>query len=66
MASCLKNVNQISDYTNYQCFNNRTQVDSYAFGKLTSSHTKFDNFTADKLEWPSDHKAVMVNLEFSF
>ncbi len=39
---------------------------SYAFGKLTSSFTENENFTADLLEWPSDHKAVMVILKLPF
>jgi len=38
--------------------------ESYAYGKLTKSNTENENFQADDLEWPSDHKAVMVTLSF--
>ena len=40
--------------------------DSYAYGELTDSFTSNENFIADKLDWPSDHKAVMVILKFPF
>lgn len=39
--------------------------ESYAFNQLVTSYTSEENFKADKLQWPSDHKAVMVTLEFS-
>lgn len=38
--------------------------ESYAFNKLVTNYTSKDNFIANTLEWPSDHKAVMVTLEF--
>jgi endonuclease/exonuclease/phosphatase family metal-dependent hydrolase len=40
--------------------------ESYAFGELTDSSVSNENFVADKLEWPSDHKALMVILKFPF
>lgn len=36
--------------------------ESYAFDKLVTTHTDDENFVADTLDWPSDHKAVMVTL----
>ncbi|WP_413997919.1 endonuclease/exonuclease/phosphatase family protein [Flavobacterium sp. W1B] len=37
--------------------------ESYAFNELVSTYTSEENFVADTLEWPSDHKAVMVTLK---
>lgn len=37
---------------------------SYAFDKLSLSHTEKEQFKASKLEWPSDHKAVLCVLKF--
>ncbi|MFD1163214.1 endonuclease/exonuclease/phosphatase family protein [Hwangdonia seohaensis] len=37
---------------------------SYAYNELVSTYTSEENFVADTLEWPSDHKAVMVTLMF--
>lgn len=37
--------------------------ESYAFNELVSTYTNHENFVADKLEWPSDHKAVIVTLK---
>lgn len=36
--------------------------ESYAFDKTVTTYTDNDNFVGDTLEWPSDHKAVMVTL----
>ena len=39
--------------------------ESYANGALVNSYTKNENFIAETLDWPSDHKAVLVTLKLS-
>jgi len=39
---------------------------SYSKNALTTSFTDKDNFIADNLPWPSDHKAVFATLTFPF
>ena len=34
--------------------------ESYAFDEIVTTYTDDENFVADTLDWPSDHKAVMV------
>lgn len=38
--------------------------ESYAYDKIDTTHTTKENFMADKLKWPSDHKAVFCVLKF--
>ena len=38
---------------------------SYAFNQPDTSFTSFENFIAENLPWPSDHKATFVTLKFS-
>ena len=38
---------------------------SYVYNQIDSSYTAEENFLAEKLPWPSDHKAVFSVLEFS-
>lgn len=37
---------------------------SYAYNELVTTFTSEENFMADTLKWPSDHKAVMATLKF--
>lgn len=38
--------------------------ESYDHDTITTSYTENENFIADSLAWPSDHKAVLVKLRF--
>ena len=38
---------------------------SYAYNQPDTSYTSYENFIADNLPWPSDHKAVLTTLKFS-
>ncbi len=38
--------------------------ESYEYNELSTTFTANENFIADTLEWPSDHKAVFVTLKF--
>lgn len=38
--------------------------ESYDHNVLTTTYTENENFIADSLQWPSDHKAVLVKLRF--
>ena len=39
--------------------------ESYAFNQLDTSYTYNENFIAEDLPWPSDHKAIFAILNFS-
>jgi hypothetical protein len=39
--------------------------ESYSFNQPDTSFTSFENFIADNLPWPSDHKATYITLKFS-
>jgi len=36
--------------------------ESYAFDKIVTSNTSRENFIGSQLDWPSDHKAVLVTI----
>ena len=38
---------------------------SYAFNQLDTTYTYSENFIAENLSWPSDHKAILATLNFS-
>lgn len=57
------------DYILYKGNNIKTKYvalvgprESYSYDKLTTTFTSNENFIADTLEWPSDHKAVFATL----
>ncbi len=39
---------------------------SYVYDTPNTSHTDKEPFLASELPWPSDHKAILVNLNFTF